>query len=215
LKRRVVAKTRNRIPAIDVASAIWRTPEKYKIPDSRRSVMASNSSFKSFAIYLSLAVSIILIVYYVPDYYFLESTIAIHSSTILSFFGLEAPLRFFDGLALVGNYAVVKDCTGVQVMAVFLGLLLPLPGVSWLRKVLSLVLLGGLLYTANVFRVVLEYYLVDAKILPWSLAHYPLSLVLGIVGVFFLVLVNNKVIPEFGEYFFSMTKRVEGLLKRR
>jgi hypothetical protein len=51
--------------------------------------------------------------------------------------------------------------------------------------------------------------LVDAGILPWSLAHYPLSLVLGVLGVFLLVLVNNRLIPEFGEYIFSLM----GLLK--
>jgi exosortase/archaeosortase len=74
-------------------------------------------------------------------------------------------------------------------------------------------LLGGLLYGANLFRVVIEYYLVDAKILPWSLAHYPLSLVLGIIGVFFLVLVNNKIIPEFGEYIFSSANQFEDLFR--
>ena len=67
---------------------------------------------------------------------------------------------------------------------------------------------------ANLFRVVLEFYLVDAKILPWSLAHYPLSLVLGILGVFFLVLINNKIIPEFGEYVFLVASWFEDLFRR-
>ena len=165
-------------------------------------------------IYVSLAVSIVLIVYYLPNYYFLESTIANHSSTILSMLGLQAPVRLADGLALVGNYSVVRECTGIQVMAVFLGLILPLPKVGWAKKVLSLSLLGGLLYGANLFRVVLEYYLVDAKILPWSLAHYPMSLVLGIFGVFFLVLINNRIIPEFGEYVFFLARCFEHLSKR-
>ena len=177
--------------------------------------MANTTSLKGLIIYVSLAVTIILIVYYLPNYYFLESAIASHSSMILSSLGLHAPLRLVDGLALVGNYAVVRDCTGIQVMAVFLGLILPLPKTSWLKKVFSLSLLGVLLYGANLFRVVLEFYLVDAKILPWSLAHYPLSLVLGIMGVFLLVLVNNKIIPEFGEYIFSLARWLEDLLRHK
>jgi exosortase/archaeosortase family protein len=177
--------------------------------------MANKTGFKSFLIYVSLAVAILLIVYYLPNYYFLESAVAFHSSTILSLIGLQAPVRLVDGLAFVGNYAVVRDCTGIQVIAVFLGLILPLPKVSWIKKALSLSLLGGLLYGANLFRVVLEYYLVDARILPWSLAHYPLSLVLGILGVFFLVLVNNKIIPEFGQYVFSSANLLEDLPRRR
>ena len=178
-------------------------------------MMAKKTSFTSLIIYISLAVTIILLVYYFPNYYFLESAIASHSSMILSSLGFQAPARFVDGLAFVGNYSVVRDCTGIQVMAVFLGLILPLPKVGWAKKVLALSLLAGMLYGANLFRVVLEYYLVDAKILPWSLAHYPLSLVLGIIGVFLLVMVNNKIIPEFGEYVFSLAKYFEDLTKRR
>jgi exosortase/archaeosortase family protein len=178
-------------------------------------MMPKKTSSRSLIIYISLAITIILMVYYFPNYYFLESAIASHSSMILSSLGFQAPARFVDGLALVGNYSVVRDCTGIQVMAVFLGLILPLPRVSWAKKVFSLSLLGGLLYGANLFRVILEFYLVDAKILPWSLAHYPLSLVLGILGVFFLVLINNKIIPEFGEYVFSLATLFGDLPRHR
>jgi exosortase/archaeosortase family protein len=208
-----IVKTKNKTPTRVVSSAIELYPKKYKTPASTSIMMATKTSLKSLIIYVSLAVTIILIVYYLPNYYFLESAIASHSSAILSLLGLQAPVRFADGYALVGNYAVVRDCTGVQVMAVFLGLILPLPRVSWIKKAFSLSLLGGLLYGANLFRVVIEYYLVDAKILPWSLAHYPLSLVLGILGVFFLVLVNNKIIPEFGEYIFSSAAWFENLFR--
>jgi exosortase/archaeosortase family protein len=181
--------------------------------------MANKNKLRGFVIYLSLAIVIMLIVYYVPNYYFLESAIATHSSTILGLVGMSAPVRFADGVAYVGNYAVIRDCTGVQVLAVFLGIILPLPGSFWRKKLVSLAVLGGLLYGANLFRVILEYYLVEANILPWSLAHYPMSLVLGVFGVFFLVLINNRVLPEFGEYLFSVLgvfkdlgrhRRVEG-----
>jgi exosortase/archaeosortase family protein len=167
-------------------------------------IMAKDKDFNDFAIYFSLAIFIVLFVYYVPDYYFLEAAVAGHSSAVLSMMGVEAPVHFAGNVVFVGNYAVARECTGIQVMAVFLGLILPLPRVSWRRKLLSLGLLGSLLYGANLFRVALEYFLVDAGILPWSLAHYPLSLVLGVLGVCLLVLVNDRVIPEFGEYVFSL-----------
>ena len=177
--------------------------------------MAKDKDFRDFAIYFSLAILIVLFVYYLPDYYFLEVAVAGHSSAVLSIVGVEAPVHFAGGVAFVGNYAVARECTGIQVMAVFLGLILPLPGVSWRRKLLSLGLLGGLLYCANLFRVALEYFLVNAGILPWSLAHYPLSLVLGVLGVFLLVLVNDRVIPEFGEYIFSLKGLPESFLGHR
>ncbi len=177
-------------------------------------MMATRTSLKSLIIYTSLAVTIILIVYYVPNYYFLESAIATHSSSILSFLHIQAPVQFVDGFAFIGNFAVIRDCTGIQVMAVFLGLILPLPKARWVKKILSLSFLGGILYGANLFRIVLEYYLVNTGILPWSLAHYPLSLALGVIGVFLLVLVNNKLIPEFGEQVFSFARQFADLFRR-
>lgn len=176
--------------------------------------MPKDKDFKNFAIYFFLATFIILFVYYVPDYYFLEVAIAGHSSAVLSIVGVQAPVHFDSGVVLVGNYSVARECTGIQVMAVFLGLILPLPGVSWRRKLLSLGLLSSLLYGANLFRVALEYYLVNAGILPWFLAHYPLSLVLGVLGVFLLVLVNDRVIPEFGENIFSLISLLESSFGR-
>jgi len=55
---------------------------------------------------------------------------------------------------------------------------------------------------------VLEYYLVETDVLPWSLA-------LGILCVFLLVLVNNKLIPEFGEFVFSFANWLEDLFRRK
>ena len=206
----VAVKTKNRTPTSATTSAIQLHSKIYKIPANSSIMMAKTVSWRGFLIYVSLAVSTMLVVYYLPDYCFLESAVAGHSSAILAFIGLQAPVRFVGGVVLVGNYAVARDCTGIQVVAVFAGLILPLRRVSWVKKILSLGLLCLLLYGANLVRVVLEYYLVEAGILPWSLAHYPLSLLLGVVGVFFLVLVNNRIIPEFGEYIYSLVEWFKG-----
>ncbi len=177
--------------------------------------MANQSNFKGIVIYFSLAVAITLIVYYIPSYYILKSSIATFSSSILSLLGLTAPVQHIEGHVVLGNYEIVRDCTGVQVIAVFLGLIIPLPKVSWRKKAYSLTILGILLYFSNLFRVVLEYWLVDTGILPWSIAHYPLSLIMGIIGVFFLVMINNLIIPEFRDYVFTIVKKLEELIRSR
>ena len=61
-----------------------------------------------------------------------------------------------------------------------------------------------LLYGANLLRIGLEFSLVYLNMLPWSFAHYPLSLLLGIAGVFILVFVANRLMPEFGNFLFSI-----------
>jgi len=175
--------------------------------------MANQIEFKDLVIYLSLAIAITLIVYYIPNYYYLKSSIASISSSILSILDLSAPIQHIEGHVILGNYEIVRECTGIQVMAVFLGLILPLPKTSWRKKTFSLIVMGTLLYVSNLFRVVLEIWLVENKILPYSIAHYPLSLIMGIIGVFFLVLINNSIIPEFGNYIFSIVKKLEKLVR--
>ena len=177
--------------------------------------MANQSDFKGTIIYISLATAITFVVYYMPSYYLLKSSIASFSSSILSLLGLAAPIQHIEGHVILGNYEIVRDCTGVQVIAVFLGLIVPLPKVSWKKKAYSLIVLGILIYLSNLFRVVLEYWLVENHILPYSIAHYPLSLIMGIIGVFFLVLINNSMIPEFGDYVFTTVRKLEKLIRSR
>jgi exosortase/archaeosortase len=43
---------------------------------------------------------------------------------------------FVSGLSF--GYEIIRDCTGIQVIAVFAGLILPLPRGTWSRKALSL-----------------------------------------------------------------------------
>jgi exosortase/archaeosortase family protein len=177
--------------------------------------MTTNSGFKYIVIYVSLAIVITLIVYYIPSYFVLKSSIAYISSFVLSFLGVNAPLKILAGHVFLGSYEIVRDCTGIQVIAVFLGLILPLPKTSWIKKLYSFIVLGTLLYFANIFRVVLEYWLVENGILPWSLAHYPLSFILGVIGVFFLVVVNNIIMPEFGDHIDNIIKKMRCLVGSR
>jgi hypothetical protein len=57
-----------------------------------------------------------------------------------------------------------------------------------------------------VLRIVLEFSLLYFNILPWSLAHYPLSLLLGVIGVLVLVFVTDRLLPEFEQFFLSLTR---------
>ena len=87
--------------------------------------MANPSDFKGIVIYGSLAIAITLVIYYIPSYYLLKSSIASFSSPILSFLGVSAPIQHIEGQVILGTYEIVRDCTGVQVFAVLLGLILP------------------------------------------------------------------------------------------
>lgn len=161
---------------------------------------------RTITVYIAIAISIILTVYYLPNYFFLEKATADHTALLLNVFGVNVQSRSTNTAAFIDEIKIVKDCTGIQVFAVFLGLLLPLPKASVGRKAATLILLSLILYLANVFRIALEFWLVHFGFLPWSLAHYPLSLLIGIAGVLFLVLVTDQLLPEFGSFIVSITK---------
>jgi exosortase/archaeosortase family protein len=85
-----------------------------------------------------------------------------------------------------------------------MGLILPLPRGTWNRKIIAVIVVTVILFIANVLRVVFEIWLVYMGILPWELAHYPMSFVLGVVGVFVLCIVAIVLVPGFIETFEDM-----------
>ena len=156
--------------------------------------------------YAAAAVIIILAMYYLPNYFFLEKATADHTALLLNSFGMSVETRVISENVYLAQIKIVKDCTGVQVIAVFFGLILPIPGTPLRKKLLALLSVSSLLYVANVLRIALEFSLLYLNILPWSIVHYPLSLLLGVFGVLALVLVSDRLLPEFGDFLLSVAR---------
>ena len=174
---------------------------------SNRTLETKNRSPRKIIPYLVAAAIIVLIIYYVPNYFFLEKATADHTASLLNLFGMRVQTRAVGDSVFLADIQIVKDCTGVQVIAVFFGLIIPIPNAPLKKKLATLVIVSTFLYAANVLRIALEFSLVYLNVLPWLLAHYPLSLLLGIVGVFILVFVTDHVLPEFGDFLFIVTHR--------
>jgi exosortase/archaeosortase family protein len=184
---------------------------RYKEAPTHKSRMLSKKPAKNrshhprnFVLYIAAATIIILIVYYLSNYFFLERATADHSAFLLNSLGIHVETKVVGEDVFLADVKIVKDCTGIQVIAVFLGLLLPLPNAPWKKKLFTLSIVSTVLYVANIIRIALEFSLVHLKVLPWVLAHYPLSLLLGIIGVFILVIVTDRLMPEFKDYLFQV-----------
>lgn len=177
------------------------------MPDNK-TLEAKRHSPRRILAYVVVAAIIVLITYYVPNYSFLEKATAVHTASLLNFLGMSVQTKTIGDSVFLADIRIVKDCTGVQVMAVFLGMLIPLPNAPIRKKFLTLMIVSVFVYAANVLRIALEFWLVDTGVLPWVLAHYPLSLLLGIVGVSVLVLVTNRTMPEFGDFLFYVARRL-------
>jgi len=167
---------------------------------------------RDLIVYLSAVAVLSVSFYYLPNYFILEKITADHSAALLNWIGIPAASRVIDGRAFVNEFEIERMCTGIQVTAIFAGILLPFPKIAWRRKATAIASVAVLIYFANIGRIVLEVWLLYAGILPWYLAHYPTGLILGIFSVAFLVIVLDHFIPEIGDYAF---KAVGMLLPRR
>ena len=186
---------------------------RYKKAPIHRSKMPSNKALETknhpprkIIPYIAAAAVIILIIYYLPNYLFLEKATADHTAFLLNSLGMSVQTKVISGNVFLADIKIVKDCTGVQVIAVFFGLLIPIPNAPLKKKVLTLAVVFTFLYVANVLRIALEFCLVYFNVLPWFLAHYPLSLLLGIIGVLMLVFVTDHLLPEFGDFILNFTR---------
>ncbi len=166
---------------------------------------------RALVLYLCIAVIVTLLVYFLPQPFILAIPTAYVSAILLTWIGVPSVITvdWLHGavyVAVIGfqQFQIVRECTGIQVIAVFAGLILPLPRGTWPRKILAVIVVTIMLFVANVLRVVYEIWLVYLGILPWELAHYPMSFVLGVVGVFILCIVAIVLVPGFIETFEDM-----------
>jgi exosortase/archaeosortase family protein len=155
---------------------------------------------RDVALYLSVMIILSASFYYLPNYFILEKITADHSAALLNWIGIPAVSHVMDGRAFVNEFEIERMCTGIQVTAIFAGILIPFPKIAWRRKAAAIASVAVLIYFANIGRIALEVWLLYAGILPWYLAHYPTGLILGIFSVAFLVIVLDHFIPEIGDY---------------
>ena len=169
-------------------------------------------NLRAIVVYVFVMVALSASFYYLPNYFILEKITADHSAALLNWIGVPATSHVMNGRAFVNEFEIERMCTGIQVTAIFAGILLPFPKIAWRRKAIAIVSVAVLIYFANIGRIALEVWLLYTGILPWYLAHYPTGLILGVFSVAFLVIVLDYFIPEIGDY---TIKAVDMVLPRR
>ena len=106
------------------------------------------------ALYLSAFIVIMLSIYYLPDYYYLKLAAAYNSAFLLKLLNFSGDVYTIGNRVFLNEVEIVRQCTGIQVIAVFAGIILPLPKVKWKIKLQALVVVAIALYVANVIRIV-------------------------------------------------------------
>lgn len=154
--------------------------------------------------FVTLASIIALVLYYVPNYYLYEKMIAENSAGFMQLIGIRATVWTQGQRVFLNEFEIQRMCTGVQVMTVFLGIIVAIPKVSLKKRLFAFGTVAVSVHLANVGRIAFEIWLLYNGILPWSLAHYPTGLILGVFSVAFLVIAADYFIPEIGDLAFSL-----------
>jgi exosortase/archaeosortase family protein len=160
--------------------------------------------------FVGIASAIAIVLYYVPNYFFLEKMTADHSAILMGLIGIKATVWIQGGKVFLNEFEIERMCTGVQVITIFLGILIALPKASVKKRVTAFAIVAASVYFANLGRIAFEIWLLYSGTLPWSLAHYPTGLILGVFSVAFLVIVADRFIPEIGDMAFAA---LDGLRK--
>jgi exosortase/archaeosortase family protein len=157
----------------------------------------------AIARFAGISSTIAIALYYIPNYFFLEKLTADHSAILMGLIGMKATVWVQGSRVFLNEFEIERMCTGVQVITVFLGILVAIPKVAVKKRVAALALVAVSVYFANLGRIAFEIWLLYSGTLPWSLAHYPTGLLLGIFSVAFLVIVADRFIPEIGDLAFA------------
>jgi len=159
---------------------------------------------------LGITTSIALALYYLPNYFFLEKLTAEHSAILMGLIGIKTTIWYQGNQVFLNQFEIQRMCTGVQVIAIFLGIIVAMPKVALMKRLTAFGIVVVTVYFANLGRIALEIWLLYNGILPWSLAHYPTGFILGVFAVAFLIVVADHFIPEIGDLAFST---LDGFLK--
>ncbi len=157
--------------------------------------------------YIGAFAAISSALYYLPNYAWLEYATAYHSALVMQFLGIPARVQVTSAGVLLNDFVVDKPCTGIQIVATFAGMLVPLPKLTWPKKALGLVLVAAGVYLANIVRIVVQLSIYYARLWNWTVIHGPGGVVLGIISVTLLVALLDHFVPEFGDFVFSVLKR--------
>ena len=86
--------------------------------------------------YLAVASTIAIALYYLPNYYLYEKIVAENSAALMQFIGIKPTVWTHGNQVFLNQFEIQRMCTGVQVIAVFLGLIVAVPKVPLKSRIL-------------------------------------------------------------------------------
>jgi exosortase/archaeosortase len=99
-----------------------------------------------------IASTIAIVLYYLPNYYLYEKLVAENSAILMQLIGIKSTIWTQGNRVFLNEFEIQRMCTGVQVMAVFLGILVAVPKVALKKRILVFSVVAVSVHMANIGR---------------------------------------------------------------
>ncbi|MGD2249844.1 MAG: exosortase/archaeosortase family protein [Candidatus Methanofastidiosia archaeon] len=141
-----------------------------------------------------------------------EEITSLVTANVLTWWGVPAVSYQESGRVYLEYLYISIDCTALEVVAIFLGLILAV-NTKWIQKIVFSVFVSGTVFVANIARISVVYYLLEHGI-PWYIAHDIFSGGLAIAAGMLFLLVSEQYMPEINQYLYTLLEQFENALSR-
>ncbi len=135
------------------------------------------------------------------------------TAAVLTFFGMPAHCHQQYGQVYLDYLQISIDCTAMEVIAIFVGLVAAADA-AYKKRVVFAVFCSATVFLANIFRISIVYYLLE-KGMPWWLAHDLFSGGLAILAGMIFLLISEQYIPYINEALYCLLDAVEQRITRK
>jgi exosortase/archaeosortase family protein len=154
------------------------------------------------------------------------------SSILLNFLGFNSDYglnQIWVWMTLSGGTRdvkvyIIRECTAFHVWGVLLGLVIPLNGPEFGRKLKAVIFGGSLVFLMNITRIMITVYLTGYDVPPFSwffinptveTYHYPVSFAYGVIGIAIVIsLINTFFLPELGDFLVDLPTAIQNMIQK-
>lgn len=131
---------------------------------------------------------------------------------VLNMFGIAAESYEEGGRIYLEYLQISIDCTALEIIAIFLGLILAVKGVLT-RKVIFSVTGASAVFVANIARISVVYYFLE-KGVPWWIGHDVFSGGLSILAGMLFLMASEQYLPQINEHLYTLLDGVETVIAK-
>lgn len=163
--------------------------------------------------YLILSSLIAITFYIVASLLPMERLTSDVTAALLRLCGIQVMSHEENGRIFLEYLSISIDCTALEIIAIFLGLILAASSTLY-RKIGFALFISLAVFFVNTARIGIVYYLLEEGV-PWWLAHDLFSGVLSIGAGMLFLLLSEHFLPSINQHLYTLLDAAESAVRSR